>query len=97
MLQVSHTCEYKTLSAFVSDCFDQDQKRPADMSSPEPISVIQLLQNSINACDPDLRTQLYPNVVLTGANTLLPGFADRVHSELLSAAPGVCAIVPRGG
>ncbi|KAI8995928.1 actin family [Gaertneriomyces semiglobifer] len=63
-------------------------KDPSDASENTPISITDLVQNSINACDPDLRTQLYPNVVLTGANTLLPGFADRVHSELLTAAPG---------
>ncbi|KAI9101658.1 actin family [Phlyctochytrium arcticum] len=43
-----------------------------------PASITSLIQQSIHACDPDLRTQLYPNVVLTGANTILPGFADRV-------------------
>ncbi|KAI8820591.1 actin family [Fimicolochytrium jonesii] len=65
-----------------------DPSQPPEAANLEPISVTRLIQNSINMCDPDLRTLLYPNVVLTGANTLLPGFADRVHSELLIAAPG---------
>ncbi|KND04519.1 uncharacterized protein SPPG_00248 [Spizellomyces punctatus DAOM BR117] len=77
-----------TESLFTPKFMLQDPKQPSDTAIPQPLSVTQLIQNSINSCDPDLRTQLYPNVVLTGANTLLPGFADRVHYELLSSAPG---------
>ncbi|TPX59709.1 hypothetical protein PhCBS80983_g02298 [Powellomyces hirtus] len=81
-----------TESLFTPRYMLQEQQQPNDMVAPapqpQPMSITQLIQNSVNMCDPDLRTQLYPNVVLTGANTLLPGFADRVHSELLSAAPG---------
>lgn len=32
---------------------------------------------------------MYTNVVLTGGNTLVPGFADRLHYELNMLAPGV--------
>ncbi|KAJ3174027.1 Actin-like 6A [Geranomyces variabilis] len=76
-----------TESLFKPSYMLRDSQQPPD-GNPAPVSITQLVQNSIALCDPDLRSQLYPNVVLTGASTLLPGFADRVHHELLSAAPG---------
>ncbi|KAG0240178.1 Actin-like 6A [Actinomortierella wolfii] len=48
------------------------------------IGLPQLIFNSAQACDIDFRPTLFSNVVLTGGNTLFPGFADRLHWELNS-------------
>ena len=48
-----------------------------------------MIHQSICACDIDVRPNLLNNIILTGATTLLPGFADRVNYELSSMAPGV--------
>ena len=38
--------------------------------------------NSIMKCDIDIRMTLYGNIVLSGGNTMFPGIAERMHSEL---------------
>lgn len=48
----------------------------------------------VMACDADLRADLLANVVLAGATTMLHGFTERVHKELValhSAAVNVTA------
>ncbi|KAI8974285.1 actin family [Pilobolus umbonatus] len=54
----------------------------------QSVSVSQLVINSINACDTDLRPLLFNNVIITGGNTLIPGFIERLNSDLLMMAPG---------
>ena len=49
----------------------------------------QLVNNSISNCDIDLRPLLFNNVVVTGGNTLFPGFNERLNYELPMLAPGV--------
>ncbi|KAJ3289694.1 Actin-like 6A [Borealophlyctis nickersoniae] len=66
-----------------------DSKKPEDPTAPQPQSIQQLVQTAVNSCDIDIRSQLYGSVVLTGANTLIQGFADRVSYELHQVAPGV--------
>lgn len=39
--------------------------------------------------DPDLQATLLANVVVTGGTTLIPGFVDRLQSELATIAPGM--------
>lgn len=48
-----------------------------------------MIHQSIGVCDIDVRPNLLNNIILTGATTLLPGFADRVNHELSSMNPGV--------
>lgn len=55
----------------------------------EFVGVQRLAHDAVQACDTDVRSVLYTNVVLTGGNTLLPGFADRLHYELNMLAPGI--------
>ena len=38
--------------------------------------------NSINNSDPDVRKDLYSNIVLSGGTTMMPGFSDRLGVEL---------------
>ncbi|KAH6571401.1 hypothetical protein BASA50_003766 [Batrachochytrium salamandrivorans] len=64
-------------------------RRPGVVVTPaDALTIPHLIHASINECDNDIRSGMYSSVVLTGANTLLPGFADRLYSELHHGAPG---------
>lgn len=41
-----------------------------------------VVTTSVGMCDVDLRPQLYGNVVVTGGNTLMQGFNDRLNRDL---------------
>jgi actin-related protein len=43
--------------------------------------------NSIIKCDMDIRKALYNNIVLSGGNTMFPGFPDRLKKEITELAP----------
>ncbi|CAG9760076.1 unnamed protein product [Ceutorhynchus assimilis] len=43
---------------------------------------------SVGMCDVDIRPALYNSVVLTGGNSLLQGFTDRLSRDLQSRIPG---------
>ncbi|XP_056642667.1 actin-like protein 6B [Diorhabda carinulata] len=43
---------------------------------------------SVGMCDVDIRPALYSSVVLTGGNTLVQGFSDRLSRDLSSRIPG---------
>lgn len=47
----------------------------------------QLASTSVSNCDSDIRPALYGSVVVTGGNTLLPGFAERLNRDLSHRAP----------
>ncbi|CAK9033308.1 Actin, partial [Durusdinium trenchii] len=47
----------------------------------------QSVYQSIQACDIDLRRELFGNIVLSGGNTMFPGIADRLELELKALAP----------
>ena len=44
------------------------------------------LSNAVHKCDADIRSGLMSNVILTGGNSLLPGFSDRLQAELQKKA-----------
>jgi len=46
-----------------------------------------LIHQSIMKCDPDIRKDLYGNIVLAGGNTMYPQIAERLNSELSEIAP----------
>lgn len=47
-----------------------------------------LLGNSVTArLSTEMQPHLYQNIVLTGGNTLFPGFRDRLEAELRSLVP----------
>ncbi|EPB85937.1 hypothetical protein HMPREF1544_07269 [Mucor circinelloides 1006PhL] len=52
------------------------------------VGVHDMVYNSINNCDIDLRPLLFNNVVVTGGNTLFKGFNERLNHELPLKAPG---------
>ena len=41
-----------------------------------------MMMKSINNCPIDCRKSLYGGIVLSGANTLFPGFASRIENEI---------------
>jgi actin len=46
--------------------------------------VQEMVNNSILKCDMDVRRDLFGNIVLSGGTTMIPGFGDRLHKELLT-------------
>ncbi|KAJ3339186.1 Actin-like 6A [Entophlyctis luteolus] len=42
----------------------------------------QLVHAALTACDPELRATLFSNVVVTGGNSLLPGFIERLNNTM---------------
>ena len=51
------------------------------------VSIPDLCYTSIMRCDPDLRSDLYSNIVLSGGNTMFPGIANRLQKEMTAFAP----------
>lgn len=49
---------------------------------PPAVLVADLVEQAINKCDVDLKRELYANVVVSGGNTLWPGFTQRVGKAL---------------
>lgn len=43
--------------------------------------------DSVQACDIDMRKDIFKNVVLAGGSTMFPGFAERLTRELTAIAP----------
>ena len=43
--------------------------------------------DSITRCDVDIRRDVYANIVLSGDNTMFPGFAERMQKEITALAP----------
>ncbi|KAJ3377773.1 Actin-like 6A [Entophlyctis sp. JEL0112] len=50
----------------------------------------QLVHAALTACDPELRATLFSNVVVTGGNSLLPGFIERLNNTMSHS--GVCDV-----
>lgn len=53
----------------------------------ETPGVHELLYESVQAGDIDIRSDLYSNVVLSGGTTMYPGIADRFQKELVALVP----------
>ena len=51
------------------------------------VSIPDLCYDSVMKCDPDLRSDLYSNIVLSGGNTMFPGIANRLQKEMTAFAP----------
>ncbi|XP_050392337.1 actin-5 [Patella vulgata] len=53
----------------------------------EDVGVHEMVYQSINSCDIDIRKDLYNNVVMSGGSTMYPGISDRMMKELTNLAP----------
>ncbi|XP_035215910.1 actin-like [Stegodyphus dumicola] len=63
----------------------------------EENGVQDLILSTVAKCDIDLRKNLYSNLIITGGNTMFPGFSDRLRKELRSKVnqkTPVCLIAP---
>ena len=49
--------------------------------------VQQACYNAVQKCDPDLRTELFGNILLAGGSTMFQGFPERLAKEVTSLAP----------
>lgn len=68
-------------------CNERWQCTESLFGSQEFDGIHQLLHQSIFKCDPDLRADLYSNIVLSGESMLLPGITSRLHEELSHLIP----------
>lgn len=50
-------------------------------------STQQLTYNSIMNCDPEIREDLFRNIVLSGGTTMFKGFGQRLYNEMKELAP----------
>jgi actin-related protein len=48
-----------------------------------------MIVESINKCDVDLRKELLSNIVLTGGNTLFGGLPETMQKKLIDIGPQV--------
>uniref|UniRef100_H2ZH18 Actin-like protein 6B n=1 Tax=Ciona savignyi TaxID=51511 RepID=H2ZH18_CIOSA len=63
---------------------------PARIRGAAPNSMLgvpHVVSSCINMCDVDIRPGLYSSVIVTGGNTLLQGFTERLSNELASKTP----------
>ncbi|QLL33844.1 hypothetical protein HG536_0F01690 [Torulaspora globosa] len=70
---------------------NENGKRPIETDSPKIAipGVADLVNESIMATDVDLRASLAHNIVLTGGTSSIPGFSDRLMSELNKRLPAL--------
>ena len=51
------------------------------------MGVAQVVTTSVGMCDIDIRPSLYGSVIVTGGNTLISGFAERLNRDLSAKTP----------
>jgi actin, other eukaryote len=66
--------------------------RPSLFGKTPSIGIHQATHNAISKCDATLQASLYDSVILSGGTTMLPGFADRLMTELVALAPSTMKI-----
>jgi actin-related protein len=59
--------------------------------------IIDMITQSINRADEELRNFLWNNVVLSGGNTAFNGMGDRVKNELETVAPATSRLMVEAG
>ena len=50
-------------------------------------SIQEITKYSIEKCDSELHSELYRNVLLSGGNTMFPGFPERLKKEIIALVP----------
>jgi len=71
--------------AVVEGLFNPSRIRGASANT--MLGVSHVVSSCINMCDVDIRPGLYSSVIVTGGNTLLQGFTERLNTELSSKTP----------
>ena len=52
------------------------------MANCEGVGIAELLFNTIQQADMDIRSEFYKHIVLSGGTTMYPGFASRLEREI---------------
>ena len=60
----------------------QDQEEAAQYKG-----VQEMINDSINACDVDIRKELFQGILLSGGNTIFYGYVGRLNKELSVLCP----------
>merc|ERR1719181_743992 len=89
--------EYEMPDGQIIKLGDQQFRAPEVLFNPgligkEAAGIAEMTYQTIRACDIDLRSQLYKNLVLSGGTTMFPGIADRLKAEIERLAPGNCKV-----
>ena len=58
-----------------------------DLVGMESTGIHDLVYNSVQTCNVNIRKEIFSDVVLSGGNTMFPGMANRLHDELSAMAP----------
>jgi actin-related protein len=61
--------------------FDPTQIRSANSPPASTLGVSNLIQNCLSISDPDIRPQLWSNIIVSGGNSCIHGFLERVSSD----------------
>lgn len=78
--------EYYLAPAPTSTTQVQTSNNSSNASS-DPPTLLSMLSTSLNNVDTDARPNLLSNIVVTGGSTLIPGFNDRLQTELQTMLP----------
>eukprot|EP00656_Telonema_subtile_P000534 TRINITY_DN10245_c0_g1_i1.p1 TRINITY_DN10245_c0_g1~~TRINITY_DN10245_c0_g1_i1.p1 ORF type:complete len:408 (-),score=125.39 TRINITY_DN10245_c0_g1_i1:86-1309(-) len=80
---------FKIPEALLNPAFGDDEVLAAAHSQEagKAIGLVQMLNESVGKCDPDLRRDLFNNIILTGGGSLFDGLEVRVHNELSETLP----------
>lgn len=62
-------------------------KRNVDIGSYKFRGAHHMVAESINSCEPDIRRDLFLNIIITGGASNIPGLNERLMSELKSSIP----------
>lgn len=70
---------------------------PEVLFSPSDIGINQAgipeaITQTVKRCPPIFQRDLYSNVILGGGNSLIPGFRERIASDLLTLKPTDCSL-----
>lgn len=61
---------------------------PSNIKLPGSVmGMAQVVTTSVGMCDVDIKPSLYGSVIVTGGNTLISGFTDRLNRDLSSKTP----------
>jgi actin-related protein len=65
---------------------------PLEKNGKNDPSIQEIIFNSIQECHVGIRCDLYENIILSGGNTMLEGFRERIFKEIESRAPSCCNV-----
>ncbi|KAK2718562.1 hypothetical protein QYM36_005783 [Artemia franciscana] len=64
---------------------------PSDLGIPQ-MGISEAIVHTIESCPPELHSHLFKNIVLTGGNCVIPGFRDRVETDVRFMAPSIMEV-----